>query len=121
MSQTGSEKRQLPRLLCADGFSGCRIEAHGDTFDLDSLNYTREGIALFRPQALPDFESFTLSFSYQMGAEMVAIQQLPCTLVHMMDEEGGVIYGATFDLPACSPEQIDDLIRIEEHMARSSV
>ncbi len=120
MSTQTTENRQLPRLLCTEGFSDCLIHSEAGQFSLVSINYTREGIALFNREDLPEIDRFQLTFSYQMGKETVQISDLPCSLVHLKPDTGGCVYGAAFDLPACSDAQIDDLVRIEEHMAKNA-
>ncbi|MAM88815.1 MAG: hypothetical protein CME36_16035 [unclassified Hahellaceae] len=112
-----TEQRKLPRLLCSGGFSASKVVFGDQTFELGSINYTHDGMALFKSDPLPEGGTFTISFSYPVEDRLVEISDLPCTLVHVRDAGEGFYYGASFDLEAATSQQIADLIRIEEEIA----
>ena len=116
-SSAGSDKRKSPRHLCSEGFSSSKLTAGEQEFELEAINYSHDGIALFNSQSLPDIDEFTISFSYQADDNLIRIEQLPCSLVHLKDKDSGVMLGAAFRLELANSQQIDDLIRIEEHIA----
>ena len=116
-SQRETEQRKLPRFLCSVGFSASKVVFGDQTFELDSINYTHDGMALFKSDPLPEVNTFSISFSYPVEDNIVEIRDLPCTLVHVRDADNGVYYGASFNLEAANSQQIADLIRIEEEIA----
>ncbi|GAA3956537.1 hypothetical protein [Allohahella marinimesophila] len=112
-----TEQRKLPRLLCSEGFSASKVVFGDQTFELESINYTHDGMALFKSDPLPEVDTFFISFNYPVDGHLVEISELPCILVHVRDTDNGFYYGASFDLEAATSQQISDLIRIEEEIA----
>ena len=117
MTNSSIERRKKTRLQCSEGFSASKLNNGTNEFELTSINYTHDGIALFKPQPLPDLDQFEISFNYVLDGETVRIERLPCAIVHVHDSDEGVMYGAAFKLEETSAQQIEDLIRIEEDIA----
>ncbi|PIE44388.1 MAG: hypothetical protein CSA50_00755 [Gammaproteobacteria bacterium] len=111
------DQRRSQRYLCSEGFSACTLTTGEKEFKLESINYSHDGIALFNTQFFPDLDEFTISFSYDTDNGIIRIEQLPCSFVHVRDTDLGVLLGAAFRLELATARQIDDLIRVEEHIA----
>ncbi|PID44122.1 MAG: hypothetical protein CSB48_02735 [Proteobacteria bacterium] len=112
--------RKSPRYLCSEGFGSCVLTIGKQVLELESINYSHDGIALFNIHPFPDCKEFTISFSYKADNEEIRIEQLPCLLIHMRDTESGELLGAAFRLEQATTAQLNDLIRIEEHISGKS-
>ncbi|MFT4764218.1 MAG: hypothetical protein ACI9OH_001312 [Oleispira sp.] len=110
------EKRQLPRLLCDDNFSFCRLNYSDDSYILQSINYHHQGIGLFCSDRLPIDEKCTINFFYKNDSANIEISELPCIVLRRHETDAGNQYGIEFRLDNIKPEMLAQLMKVEHYL-----
>ncbi len=114
------EKRELPRLLCSEGFSVGLLIMGYFRDEVSSINFNRNGIGIFVNGRLPDEKHGEISFSYTRGDLSIDIEEIPFTLVYANETEVGGQYGLKFDLDRIAPEILERLQQIETALGQES-
>ena len=108
------EKRELPRLLCNEGFSDSELAIDNIIHSFQSINYNRKSIGLFGSIRLPEISQCKISFSYKSKGTEINIKALPCILARSVETEVGSQYGLQFQDNLINKETTDKLIEIED-------
>ncbi|PIP81373.1 MAG: hypothetical protein COW84_00175 [Gammaproteobacteria bacterium CG22_combo_CG10-13_8_21_14_all_40_8] len=115
-----SEKRAIPRLLCDSHFSDTLITTDSLQYCLISINYHRQGMAVFTPKRMPEIEKGKVSFEYKISDKKWSIENLPFSFKHKHETENGSQYGIEFKLDRKTKEGVlEDLKAIEEALEKS--
>lgn len=118
MSQVSEDKRSLPRLLCDEYFSDCRVEIQGEVYKVTSVNFHHRGMALFCANRLPQFKQALLSFEYNSPDLQVTIRNLEFNLTHALDMDVGSQYGVAFNQDSLRNTQVEQNLKaIEQRLS----
>jgi len=119
--QYNQEKRSRKRLLCSDNFSDSVIQCGEECFSLNSVNYHRKGMLLFKIAPMPEIKSCTISFSYRDNETNIQISNLPIHLCHRNESDVGSQYGISFLVSENPSKQVTiDLARIETLLSQET-